>query len=138
VRPLPRPTALSRPFWDGCREGKLLVQRCGQCSRTYFLPSEFCPHCLSTDYTWVASSGRGRVVTTTTVWRPPTPAFAPPYVVAIVRLEEGHEMLSNIVDVAPDADLIDVEVQVRFERQTDEITLPVFEVAAALADGAHT
>lgn len=130
-RPLPRPTSLSRPFWDGCREGRLLVQRCADCGRCFFIPSAFCPHCLSTDHAWVESAGRGHVVTCTVVWRPPTPAFEPPYVVAVVRLEEGYEMFTNIVDAEPDADLIGTAVQVLFVPQDDEITLPFFELAEA-------
>ena len=133
VRPLPRPTALSRPFWDGCLEGRLLVQRCARCARCFFIPSAFCPHCLGTDYEWVESSGRGRVVTYTVVWRPPTPAFDPPYVVAVVRLEEGYDMFTNIVDVEPDADpgtsLIGAAVRVRFHRESEDIALPFFELA---------
>ncbi|GAB7004770.1 OB-fold domain-containing protein [Nocardioides sp. AN3] len=135
MRPLPRPTVLSRPFWDGCREGRLLVQRCASCGRCFFTPSAFCPQCLSTDYEWIESTGRGHVVTTTVIWRPPTPAFDPPYVVAVVRLEEQYTMLTNIVDVDTETDLIDSPVRVRFQRESDEITLPVFELA--FPDGNH-
>ncbi|MFI5953899.1 Zn-ribbon domain-containing OB-fold protein [Cryptosporangium sp. NPDC051539] len=125
-RPLPRPTALSQPFWDGCLDGRLLVQRCANCARCFFIPSAFCPHCLDTRYEWIESSGLGHVVTCTVVWRPPTPAFEPPYVVAVVRLEEGYEMLTNIVGAAAP---IGSDVRVRFHRESDEITLPFFERA---------
>lgn len=131
MRPLPRPTALSRPFWDGCRDGRLLVQRCASCARCFFIPSAFCPHCLGTEYAWIESGGRGEVVTCTVVWRPPTPAFDPPYVVAVVRLEEGYEMFTNLVGVDPEADLIGAAVRVRFHQESDEITLPFFELAPA-------
>ena len=132
MRPLPRPTTLSRPFWDGCLDGRLLVQRCSSCGRCFFIPSAFCPRCLDTAYEWIESSGRGQVVTYTVVWRPPTPAFDPPYVVAVVRLEEGYEMLTNIVDAEPEAALIGARVRVRFRRESDEIALPYFELAAAI------
>lgn len=69
------------------------------------------------------------------IWRPPTPAFDPPYVVAVVRLEEQYTMLTNIVDVDTETDLIDSPVRVRFQRESDEITLPVFELA--FPDGNH-
>ncbi|MDH6522822.1 putative OB-fold protein [Streptomyces sp. SAI-135] len=131
MRPLPRPTALSRPFWDGCLRGKLLVQRCSGCARCFFIPSAFCPHCLHTAYEWTESAGRGHVVTCTVVWRPPTPAFEPPYVVAVVRLEEGYEMFTNIVGAEPDADLIGAAVRVRFHQESEDIALPFFELAAA-------
>lgn len=128
MRPLPKPTELSRPFWEGCRQHKLLVQRCGRCARCFFIPSAFCPHCLDVDHTWVQSSGRGEVVTWTVVWRPPTPAFEPPYVVAVVRLEEGYEMVTNLLDVDPDTDLMGAAVRVRFRQESDDITLPFFEL----------
>jgi uncharacterized OB-fold protein len=130
MRPLPRPTALSRPFWDGCRDGRLLVQHCTNCARCFFIPSAFCPHCLDTAYEWVESSGRGHIVTCTVVWRPPTPAFDPPYVVAVVRLEEGYEMFTNIVDAEPEADLIGAAVRVRFHQESEDVALPFFELAA--------
>lgn len=129
ARPLPRPTPLSQPFWDGCRRGELLVQRCTDCSLHYFIPSAFCPQCLGQNYAWVASSGRGHIVTFTVVWRPPTPAFEAPYVVAIVRLEEGYEMFTNVVDVDPTDDLIGAAVQVRFHQESEDITLPFFELS---------
>jgi uncharacterized OB-fold protein len=89
---------------------------------------------MSSEHRWVASSGVGEVVTCTTVWRPPTPAFDPPYVVAVVRLEEGHEMLTNIIGAEPNADLVGAPVRVRFQRESEEITLPLFELVAI--DGA--
>ncbi|WP_225891407.1 Zn-ribbon domain-containing OB-fold protein [Streptomyces dioscori] len=131
MRPLPRPTDLSRPFWDGCLGGRLLVQRCANCERCFFIPSAFCPHCLDTDYAWVESSGRGHVVTFTVVWRPPTPAFDPPYVVAVIRLEEEYEMFTNIVGAEPDTDLIGAAVRVRFHQESADVALPFFELAAA-------
>lgn len=111
------------------------MQRCSSCARCFFIPSTFCPHCLGTEYAWVESSGRGRVVTFTVVWRPPTPAFDPPYVVAVVHLEEGYDMFTNIVGVGPDADLIGAAVQVRFHPESDDVTLPFFELAPASGAG---
>jgi uncharacterized OB-fold protein len=106
------------------------VQRCANCSHHFFIPSAFCPQCLSQDYEWAASSGRGHVVTYTVVWRPPTPAFDAPYVVGIVQLEEGYEMFTNITNARPDDDLIGAAVQVRFQRESDDIALPFFELTA--------
>ena len=135
MRPLPHPTTLSSPFWEGCREGRLLVQRCASCGRCYFTPSAFCPHCLSLEYDWIPSSGRGHVVTPTVVWRPPTPAFEPPYVVAVVRLEEQYEMLTNLVGADADSPLIGAAVRVRFHRESPEITLPLFELVETAGAG---
>ena len=128
MRPLPQPTSLSRPFWDACRHERLVVQRCSDCREFRFIPSEFCARCLGTEHTWVESAGRGRILTLTVVHRPPTPAFDAPYVVAVVRLDEGFDMLTNIVGTNPDDVRIGESVQVVFEVFTPEITLPFFSV----------
>ncbi|WP_432825542.1 Zn-ribbon domain-containing OB-fold protein [Dactylosporangium sp. CA-092794] len=127
-RPVPRPTRLTKPFWDACRERRLLVQRCAACTGYVFLPQAFCSHCQSTDLAWVESSGRGAIVTFTVVWRPQTPAFDAPYVVAAVRLDEGHEMLTNIVGAGPEEIRFGAPVRVSFMDVSPEITLPCFEL----------
>ncbi|MGD9995684.1 MAG: Zn-ribbon domain-containing OB-fold protein [Ilumatobacteraceae bacterium] len=131
TRPLPRPTALSTPFWDACREHRLIVQRCTSCATFVFVPQEFCPSCLGTGLEWVESNGVGTIVTFTVVWRPQTPAFDVPYVVAVVRLDEGYEMMTNIVDVEPDEVAIGAAVTVRFVELPGEVTLPCFAPAVA-------
>lgn len=129
-RPVPHPSPLTAPFWAACRDGRLLVQRCDKCGAHVFIPQEFCRACQADTLTWVESSGRGHVVTYTVVWRPQTPAFEVPYVVAVVRLDEGYEMLTNIVGTPPEAVAIGGRVRVHFAPVTDAITLPCFEVAA--------
>jgi uncharacterized protein len=126
TRPLPRPTRLSEPFWTACKEHRLLAQRCEKCGSHVFIPRTFCPECLGRDLAWVPTGGTGVVVTYTAVWRAQTPAFETPYVVAVVRLDEGHEMLTNLVDVAPADVRIGMRVRVRFLDVSAEITLPCF------------
>ncbi len=128
--PLPRPTPLSRPHWDGCAEGVLRVQRCDDCGAFVFVPSPVCGSCRSMKLSWVDSSGRGTLYSYTTVHRPQQPAFEVPYVVAIVELEEGWHMLSNLVDVSPDEVAIGMPLEVHFERKSDEIVLPYFRPRA--------
>jgi uncharacterized OB-fold protein len=123
--PLPRPTALSRPHWDGCAEGRLRVQRCAACARYVFIPQPFCPECQRGPLAWVDSTGRGTVYSYTIVHRAPRPEFAVPYVVAIVELEEGWHMLSNVVGCAPEALRVGLPVEVVFEREGD-VVLPRF------------
>ncbi len=125
-RPLPRPTVLSEPFWAACRERRLILQQCAGCQTHVFIPREFCPSCLGTDLRWVPSSGQGTIVTYTVVWRAQTPAFEVPYVVAVVRLDEGPELVTNIIGSPPDAVRIGAAVQVEFLELTPEITLPCF------------
>lgn len=127
-RPVPHPTALSKPFWDACNRKVLTVQRCVACGSHVFIPQSFCPRCLDTDLVWVESSGRGVVVSYTVIWRAQTPAFTAPYVVAIVRLDEGYEMLTNIVDAELSDVAIGARVGIKFIEIDSETTLPCFEL----------
>ena len=126
ARPAPQPTELSRPFWDACRDHRLIVQQCGECGTYVFIPQAFCPACLSTDLRWVESRGTGTIVTFTVVWRPQTPAFDVPYVVAVVRVDEGYEMVTNVVDADPDDVRIGAAVAVCFVDVDFNVTLPCF------------
>ena len=131
-KPLPDPTPISQPFWDGTREGRLLIQRCDPCGNYRWTPHQACPWCLSDAYTWTAVSGRAQVYSVTVVHRPPDPvAFQHdvPYVVAVVRLDEGPHMQTNIVGCAPEEVTIGMPVVVQFERATEEITLYKFRPA---------
>jgi uncharacterized protein len=124
--PLPHPTPLSQPHWDGMREGKLRVQRCRDCGVHTFIPQPCCTSCMGPNLEWVDSSGRGTLYSFTTVHRPQQPAFEVPYTVAIVLLEEGWHMLSNLIDVEPEKVWIGMPLEVVFHRMNDEITLPLF------------
>ena len=128
--PLPQPTPLSKPHWDGCREGVLRVQRCGDCDSFVFVPKPVCGGCLGTNLSWVESSGRGTLYSYSIVYRPQQPTFEVPYTVAIVELEEGWHMLSNLIGVEPDEVEIGMSLEVSFERKSDEITLPYFRPRA--------
>ena len=124
--PLPQPTQLSKPHWDGCREGVLRVQRCSDCGVFVFIPQPVCTGCLGGNLTWVESSGRGTLYSYTVVHRPQQPAFDVPYTVAVVELEEGWFMLSNLVDVLPEAIEIGMPLEVTFREMSSEIALPYF------------
>ena len=128
--PLPQPTDISRPHWEGCREGKLRVQRCGDCEAFVFIPQPLCTNCQSRSLEWVESSGRGSIYSLTTVHRPQRPEFDVPYTVAIVELDEGWYMLSNLIDCSDEQRRIGQAVEVCFEKMSDEITLPYFRPAA--------
>lgn len=124
--PVPRPTAITKPFWEACNRGELDVQRCAECGNHVFIPGLMCPRCQGTSLEWVRSSGRGTVYSFTAVYRPQQPAFEVPYVVAIVELEEGWFLPTNIVGVGPEQVQFGMPVQVEFERRTDDIAVPVF------------
>lgn len=127
--PLPHPSPVSEPHWEGCRRGELLVQQCLDCKGYIFIPQPACTHCLSENLEWVASSGKGTVYSYTTVHRPQQPSFETPYVVAIVEVEEGWHMLANLIDLEVEDVHVGMSVEVTFHALNDEITLPYFRPA---------
>jgi uncharacterized protein len=136
-RPLPEATPETREFWDGARRHELRIQRCRSCGKAYFFPRPFCPHCSSKDVEWFTASGRGKLHTYVINHRPP-PGFrdAAPYVIAIVELEEGPRMMTNVIGVEPAPEYLpaDMPLEVTWEhQQSDDVTLPLFRPAARSA-----
>jgi uncharacterized OB-fold protein len=127
-KPLPVASPDSQPFWDGCKKHELLIPRCQRCGSYHFFPRFFCPKCLSTDLEWSKSGGRGTIYTFTIIDRAGMAAFEEdvPYILALVQLEEGVRMMSNIVQCRPEEIAIGMNVQVFFDDVTEEITLPKF------------
>ena len=125
--PVPVPTPETAPYWDAAREGVLRIQRCNCCRRHYFYPRSFCRYCASYDVEWTTVSGRARLVSYTINHRP-LPAFtsAPP-IIALVELDEGPRLMTNIVGVPPLPEhlRLDMRLQVAFEARGDMV-LPVF------------
>jgi uncharacterized OB-fold protein len=131
-RPLPQPiTAETKPFWDGLREQKLMLPKCGDCGRVFFYPRILCPHCHSRNVGWIQGSGRGKLYSFEIAYQTISRAFKvkPPYVLAMIELEEGVRMLSNLVEVEPDPKKIrcDMPVEIVYQKLTDEVTLPLFK-----------
>ena len=126
-RALPRPTPETLHFWEGTRAGELRLQRCGACGRVRFPPRPVCPACASRDTQVFAASGRARLHSYV-IHQRPAPGFRAPYVIAVVELEEGPRMLTNVVGVepVPEALPLDLPLEVAFERASDEISLPLF------------
>jgi hypothetical protein len=130
--PLPRPTPDTQLYWDALRRHELQIQRCNACGEAYFYPRNVCPHCLSNDVAWFRASGRGRLHTFTIVHQaPPNAPLPAPYVVAVVELEEGPRMMSNLIGVDPDPEKIrcDMPVVVEYADVADGHTLPRFRPA---------
>jgi uncharacterized protein len=123
LRAVPQPSELTADFWSAARRRELVRPVCDVCGRSHFSPQVCCPHCLSEDWSYVRSSGRGVVYSATTAHRAPLPGFAPPYRVAIVDLEEGWSMLANLVGDAPAA--IGTPVEVTWI-ELPTVTLPAF------------
>ena len=133
-RPLPSPmTPEAKPFWDGLREGKLRLPRCGACGHVFFYPRILCPKCQTRDIGWIDASGKGKLHAFEIAYQAFTKAWTvkPPYVLAMVELAEGPRLMTNLVNVEPDPKAIkcDMPVQVVFSKLTEEVTLPLFEPA---------
>jgi uncharacterized OB-fold protein len=128
-RPLPIVADIeAKPFWEGCARGELLLQRCLDCGAVRHPPSPICRDCLSSRQEWVPASGNATLYTFVVVHHAFHAAFDEevPYVVAVVELEEGPHMLSNVVDVPPEWVEIGMPLRVCFDRVSDEVTLPKF------------
>jgi uncharacterized OB-fold protein len=128
-RPIPAPTEDSVPYWQAAVAGRLLLQRCRKCSATQFYPRAVCVTCMHDDLEWIESSGLGVVYSFSCVSMAPSEAFADdvPYIVALVRLDDGVQMLTRIVDCPSEQVEIGLRVRVTFQRVSDEIALPVFQ-----------
>lgn len=97
----PTTTPDTKFFWDGLKDGKILVQRCKGCARLRHPPRPMCPHCNSLDWDAIEASGRGTLHSFVLPRHPSWPWFEGTYVVALVDLEEGVRLVTNLVDVDP-------------------------------------
>jgi uncharacterized OB-fold protein len=129
-RVVPIPTPETLPFWQGTKAGELRLQRCDACAHVYFPPRPFCPKCAGRAVSWFAASGRGRLYSYVIHHRP-APGFTPPYSIAVVELEEGPRLMTNIIDCpqTPEALQLDMPVEVAFTPVSDVISLPLFRPA---------
>ena len=124
---IPQATPETRHFWEGTRAGELRLQRCDDCSHTYFPPRPFCPKCASRSVQVFAASGRA-ILYSYVIHHRAAPGFKAPYSIAVVQLEEGPRMMTNVVgvDQTPEALVLDMPLQVVFDRLDDDITLALF------------
>ena len=131
MRLIPGVTPLTEPYWAGTRRGQLLFQRCGVCDTCWHPPLPRCPHCHSAEVNWIPASGHGHVYTYTVVYHATHAAMADkvPYISALIELEEGPRVLTNLRNCAEEAARIGMPVRLIFEPLTDEISLPQFEPA---------
>jgi uncharacterized OB-fold protein len=133
ARPKPVPTPETQHYWDGAAAGELRLQRCRPCGEAYFPPRPFCPSCGSRDVAVFAASGRATLYSYVINHRPAAPGFTAPYAIAVVQLEEGPRLMTNIIDLpqTPEALVLDMALEVAFQRLDDKITLPVFRPAGS-------
>lgn len=132
-KPVPRPLhpELTKPFWEAAKRHELLIPRCKICSKYFWYPREECPYCLRQGWDWHVATGKGRLYTYTVVRQPQNPAFNEdvPYIYAIVQLDEGVRMISNVVGCPVEELKVDMPLEVVFEDVTPDWTLFKFKPA---------
>ncbi|MGD9891711.1 MAG: Zn-ribbon domain-containing OB-fold protein [Dehalococcoidia bacterium] len=131
AKPLPVRTEENAPFWDSAKRHALEMQRCGNCGRFRYPVADFCPRCLSPEFEWQAVSGNATLYSYIIVHQRYDPSFADdlPYNVAVVELDEGPRLVSNIVGI-PNGDIrVGMPLTITYEDVTDEFTLPKFKPA---------
>ena len=120
----------NRTWWDGINAGQLPIQRCKKCGTLRHPPRPMCWKCQSLDWEHVAASGKGIVYSYVVVHRPEVPGYQYPLVVAVVELEEGTRIVSNLAGVGPKDVKIGMPVKVSIESVDDTLKLPLFRPAS--------
>ena len=118
-------------YWDGAREGKLLLAQCTACGRTHHYPRPICPFCWSDEIVQIQASGRATLYTFSTVFMNDLPPFGErlPYVAAMVDLEEGPRLATNMIECDPEDLEVGMKVELVSQPLTDEISAPFFRPA---------
>ena len=133
TKPIPEADPyVTQPFWDGAKEGKLMLPRCGDCNRVHFYPRVICPHCQSNNIGWFEASGEGTIHTFAVQQR----AFGGwaeevPFATAFIDMKEGGRMMTvlrNVNAEEPDSIQIGAAVQIEFEEASEDIHVPFWRV----------
>ena len=127
TKPVPVTQPWSEKFWEGTKQGKLLIQVCNDCKSKIFYPRKFCPECWSGNLGWIEASGKAKIYTFSTAYANVEPKFMDelPYTIAYVDLEEGVRMMTRIVESKPEDIQFDMDVEVVFQERGDYF-LPCF------------
>jgi uncharacterized OB-fold protein len=123
-KPVPEITDMNRLYFEGCAKGELRLRHCFSCQARFRFAHAWCPQCWSLKIGWVKACGLGKVSHYSVVHLPPSDAFETPYVLALIELDEGVRMMSN-VKCDPDEVRIGLPVKVTFEKR-GEVSLPMF------------
>jgi len=132
-KPLPQADPVTATFWESVKAHKMKIQRCNDTGKYFFYPRGMSPFTLSDNISWEPVSGKGTLHAFTIVHLNRAPGFADelPYVVAMVELEEGPRMMSNLIDIEPNPEKVKIgmPVELVYDDVTEEITLPKFRPA---------
>jgi len=119
------------PFWEGTKDGELLIHQCKDCGNKMFPPRLYCTNCMSQNIEWVKASGKGKIHTYSVAYEyPPTRVarfLSVPYIIALVDLEEGVRMITTIVDCQTEDVRIGLDVEVGFRDIGEGVVLPTFK-----------
>jgi uncharacterized OB-fold protein len=126
VKPLPKPSKWSQPFWDNTKKHKLTLKKCKDCGHIDHPPYLYCTNCSSDNSEWVEASGKGRLLAyAVNTYMVPFPFWDDmPYVVAMIELDEGVRMISNIVECNHNELKNGMDLEVVFDDVSAEFTLP--------------
>ena len=117
-------------WWDRINEGELPIQRCKQCGTLHHPPRPMCWKCQSLEWDYIVSSGKGTVYSYVVMHRPQFPGYEYPLVAAVIDLEEGTRIVSNLAGIEPADVEIGMAVEVSIENVDDELKLPLFRPAS--------
>lgn len=117
----PARTLETAPFWDALAEGRFVVPRCDDCGELFWYPRRFCPYCSSWNVSWPEMSGRATVYSYTIIRKGQGPfKEVGPYVLAIVELDEGPRLMTNVAGIDPDAVQVGMAVKAVIDPAGDD------------------
>ena len=126
LRPSPIVTDDSAVFWDAAAEARLVAQRCAACGVLRHPPRPMCAHCNSLEIDVVELAGTGTLYSYAILHHPQNPAFTYPVLAALIDLDEGVRMVTNLTDVDKDDIRIGMRVSVHYVPTASGPTVPVF------------
>jgi len=120
---------LAAQFYAECAKGTLRFQRCDGCAAWRHLPRHVCSSCGSSEWTWMPSSGRGRVFSWTVTHQAPFPGLATPFVAAVIEMDEGVRLAAGLRGIDPSALRLDLPVAVEMISVSETAAVPFFRPA---------
>jgi len=122
-----------KPFWEGTAKGELRIQKCDDCENKMFPARLYCTNCMSQKLSWVRASGKGNIYSYSVAYEYPPARVAKflstPYIIALVDLDEGVRMMTNIIECKPEDAKIGMPVEVKFTDIGENVILPKFKPA---------
>ncbi len=117
AKPQPQISPGAEPFWEHAKRDELFLPFCEGCQKPFYYPRRWCPNCFSQNLSWRKMTGRGEVYSFSVIHQSPLPSYQQdvPYVLAIIELEEGPRMMTNVLECNVDAVHVGMAVEVIFE-----------------------